>query len=89
MVLFLDLSSAEAAKRGGYGEERYETQQMQAKVRALFDELFAQIAELKLRRIDAGRSIGEVAESIHTVVTEMIQSEALSTPLQKLTGLSS
>jgi dTMP kinase len=89
MVIFLDLSSTEAAKRGGYGEERYETQQMQAKVRALFDELFTMVAGLNLRRIDAGRGIDEVAADIHNAATELIQSEVLRTPLQKLEALSS
>ena len=33
MVCFLDVSPDEAAKRGNYGDERYEKQDFQAKVR--------------------------------------------------------
>src|SRR4051794_30894704 len=35
LVLFLDISPEEAAKRGNYGDERYETEKMQSRVRML------------------------------------------------------
>lgn len=36
LVLFLDLSIDEAEKRGGFGVERYETRELQTKVRDKF-----------------------------------------------------
>lgn len=41
LTLFLSLSAAAAAKRGGYGEERYEKEEMQRKVREAFAEIEA------------------------------------------------
>ena len=37
LVCFLDVSSEEAAKRGGYGAERYENKEFQDKVRINYD----------------------------------------------------
>lgn len=39
LVLFLDLPIEEAQKRGGFGDERYETLELQTRVRAKFLEL--------------------------------------------------
>jgi thymidylate kinase len=38
-VCFLDVSSEEAAKRGGFGDERYERKEFQEKVRINYDRL--------------------------------------------------
>ena len=38
-VVFLDISPEKAQERGGFGEEKYETKEMQRRVRALFSEL--------------------------------------------------
>lgn len=42
LVCFLDVSSDEAAKRGGFGEERYEKRDFQEKVRKNYEELMKQ-----------------------------------------------
>jgi dTMP kinase len=39
LTLFLDISPEKAKERGGYGEERYETEGMQRRVRAAFDRI--------------------------------------------------
>lgn len=39
LVCFLDVSPEEAAKRGGFGKERYETTEFQAKVRENYNAL--------------------------------------------------
>lgn len=70
LVLFLELSSAQAAERGGYGEERYETQKMQTRVRTLFDELFVKLPTVNVRRMDAGQDIETVAAEIMKVVND-------------------
>lgn len=39
LTIFLDLSEEEQQKRGGFGEERYETMELQRKVRQCFHKL--------------------------------------------------
>lgn len=39
LVIYLDLSVSNALERGGYGQERYETPEMQTKVREQFERL--------------------------------------------------
>lgn len=42
VVLFLDVSAEDAAKRGSFGEERYEKRDIQDRVRGVFEQLRAQ-----------------------------------------------
>lgn len=62
LVLFLDISSEDAAKRGQYGEERYEKKEIQDRVRAAFDRLRLQAAQEPAQTTDtdadAGSSFG-------------------------------
>lgn len=39
LVIFLDITNEEAAKRGGFGEERYEKREIQDRVRGIFESL--------------------------------------------------
>lgn len=80
-VVFLDLDEEKARERGGFGEERYETAEMQRRVRGLFwglkrgdvgGVLFAEEAE-DLLVVDAGGSIEEVAEEIWRVVRPKVE----------------
>lgn len=72
LTLFLSLSAAAAAKRGGYGEERYEKEEMQRKVREAFAEIEAVTLNgssqgggtTKWRTLDAEKSLGEVFEEV-------------------------
>ena len=65
LCLFLDVSANEAAKRGGFGTERYEKREMQDRVRDLFRELRKhQDEDEDIVVIDAGRSVEEVEEKI-------------------------
>ncbi|KAF3771100.1 hypothetical protein M406DRAFT_19190, partial [Cryphonectria parasitica EP155] len=80
LVVFLDLDGAAAEKRGGWGGERYEKREMQARVRELFWGL--KRGELQgvvgaggaseeaedLVVVDAGGSVEEVAREIWRVV---------------------
>lgn len=83
-AVFLDLAEAEAAARGGFGEERYETGEMQRRVRGLFWGLkagevegvrFGEEAE-DLVVVDAGGSVDEVAEAIWGVVGPKVEEAA-------------
>ncbi|KAI7776070.1 thymidylate kinase [Diaporthe eres] len=80
-VVFLDLDEGKARERGGFGEERYETAEMQRRVRGLFWGLkkgevggvpFAEEAE-DLVVVDAGGSVEDVAEAIWGVVRPRVE----------------
>lgn len=84
-VVFLDLGEEAAARRGGFGDERYETGAMQRRVRELFWGLkdgsksvvdggvpFAQEGE-DLVVVDAGGSVEEVAEGVWRVVGPKVE----------------
>lgn len=74
LVLFLDISSEDAVKRGGYGEERYEKEEMQIKVRTLFKHLFSKLDHLNVRNIDAGQPLQSVADQIWQVYLKLEES---------------
>ncbi|OJD13368.1 thymidylate kinase [Emergomyces pasteurianus Ep9510] len=59
--LFLNISPEEAAKRGGYGLEKYENNTLQARIRRLFQSLIAKEDPDNVCIIDAGRTEPEVA----------------------------
>jgi dTMP kinase len=81
-VVFLDLGEKAAGRRGGFGEERYETGAMQRRVRELFWGLkdglsvdgvrFGQEGE-DLVVVDAGGSVEEVAEGVWRVVGPRVE----------------
>ncbi|GIZ47029.1 hypothetical protein CKM354_001013000 [Cercospora kikuchii] len=69
LCLFLDISAEDAAKRGGFGNERYEKQEMQDRVRDLFTEMRTHADEAEdIITVDAGRSVEEVEKTIHEIV---------------------
>ncbi|KAF7940207.1 uncharacterized protein EAE98_000334 [Botrytis deweyae] len=78
-VIFLDLEPEEAEKRGGYGDEKYETREMQRRVRNGF--LTLQDSELPgfeherriMKAIDAGNGLDEVAEKIWDAVKGLVE----------------
>lgn len=74
ICIFLDISADEAAKRGGYGEEKYESKQMQDRVRQLFAEMQqAAHDQDDFVKIDAGASLGEVEERVMKAVREVCE----------------
>lgn len=84
LLLFLDISPEDAAKRGNYGDERYETEKMQARVRTLFKELFARVGDLDVCLVDAGRSIEVVSQDIFTAIAKLSNDGPLTGILGKL-----
>ncbi|KAK5164498.1 Thymidylate kinase [Saxophila tyrrhenica] len=69
LCLFLDLSSEEAAKRGGFGTERYEKQDLQNRVRQLYGEMRKHDDEREdITVVDAGRPIDVVESDILEIV---------------------
>lgn len=71
VCLFLELTPDEAAKRGGWGDERYEKQELQDRVRQLFATIKASPDGEDFVTIDAGRSIEEVERSIADAVGQV------------------
>ncbi|TFJ84863.1 hypothetical protein NSK_003895 [Nannochloropsis salina CCMP1776] len=65
-VIYLDISAEAAAKRGQYGEERYENQGMQCRVRENFQKLME--GDNIWHVVDAGVSLEEVSEGVDKVV---------------------
>ena len=73
VCIFLDISAEDAAKRGGYGEEKYEKKEMQDRVRELFETLMQRKEGEDLVRIDAGQSLEEVQRKIREEVDRSIE----------------
>ncbi|KAL1970781.1 hypothetical protein VTN77DRAFT_2615 [Rasamsonia byssochlamydoides] len=84
LCLFLSISTEEAAKRGGFGVERYETDTMQKRVRELFLSLLELPHNDEICIIDAGRSVSEVAQDILEPVLECMKNVDAIGPLRKL-----
>lgn len=85
MCLFLDISAEEAAERGGYGEERYESSQMQDRVRELFGILQRSPEKDDFVRIDAGQFPGEVEQDILRAVENSFKNvDSKQLPLRKV-----
>ncbi|OCK97220.1 thymidylate kinase [Cenococcum geophilum 1.58] len=73
ICIFLDISPADAAKRGGFGGEKYENQQMQDHVRQLFGQLRSSSEKDDFAKIDAGGSLDEVQRDVLQVAMKAIE----------------
>jgi len=74
-VVFLSLSSDTAAKRGGYGEERYEKEEMQRRVREVFSQLREDPRDTEdWRVVDASGDIEQVSDQIWKEVEPILNS---------------
>ncbi|KAF2626602.1 thymidylate kinase [Macroventuria anomochaeta] len=76
IVVFLHISPEDAAKRGGYGTERYEQKAMQDRVRELFKEVRQSKEGGDFNVIDAGGSVEEVQESIYDLAKGLLEDES-------------
>jgi len=78
LTIFLDITPEHAKLRGGYGEERYEKEEMQNRVREMFYRLKEEMASPKddvdgnpVRRwivVDAGRECETIAQELWQLV---------------------
>lgn len=68
ICVFLDISAEEAAKRGDYGTEKYESKKMQDRVRELFGIMRGAQEKDDFVTVDAGASLEEVQEKVWVVV---------------------
>jgi dTMP kinase len=83
LTIFLDISPEQAAKqREGYGEERYEKLEMQARVREVFGRLGKEMGTGKWVAIDAGRTREEVGADIWESVLPL--ADGVNGPISRL-----
>ncbi len=71
LVIYLDLSSEEAKKRGGYGQERYEKPGFQEMVRRGYDRIRSRRPSWKT--LDASQSKDQLHEEIKKLVFDTIR----------------
>ncbi|XP_070609311.1 thymidylate kinase isoform X1 [Erythrolamprus reginae] len=82
LILFLQLSTSEAAKRGEFGNERYENTYFQEKVLRCFYHLIED-KSLNWKLIDASKNIEDLHKEIKSFAEEAMQ-EAQHKPLGEL-----
>ncbi|SAM82752.1 related to thymidylate kinase [Ustilago bromivora] len=76
LTMFLDLDAQTAAARGGYGEERYEKLEFQAKVREAFTRVSQDVKSHGGRwvTIDASKTLDQVTDDIQKAVQRVTSS---------------
>ncbi|KAG6841185.1 hypothetical protein C0991_000982 [Blastosporella zonata] len=84
IALFLNITPEAAKSRGGYGEERYEKEEMQRKVGEIFKRIGREITEDggDWVDVDAGREKEVVAEELWRLVEPLAQ--GTEAPIRKL-----
>ena len=86
-MIFLTVSAAVAAERGGFGIEKYETDQMQQNVREMFDQLWRRIPSENLVMINADESLGQVEQQVLEKVLSKLSSADSSSACRTLGAL--
>lgn len=82
VCIFLNISAEEATKRGGYGGERYESKEMQDRVRELFGVFQRAPEKDDFVIIDAAKSMAEVADDVlDTVLAVFHRVDSSNAPL--------
>ena len=72
LTLFLDINPEVAMQRGGYGEERYEKEEVQARVRQIFSRIGKEMGNDRWVVIDAGQEREKVADNIWNSVVPLL-----------------
>lgn len=71
LVVYLTLSSEATARRGGFGEERYETTEIQRRVKMMFEKM---IEKPLWEVVDADKSEENLCDELEDLVTRKIDS---------------
>ncbi|KAI5832670.1 P-loop containing nucleoside triphosphate hydrolase protein [Schizophyllum commune Tattone D] len=77
VTLFFDIAPEAARARGGYGEERYEREDVQRRVMEVYARLGAEMEAARPGswvRVDAARAVDEVAGAVWEVVDPLLHS---------------
>lgn len=75
LTLFFDISPEVARMRGGYGEERYEKEELQARVRTVYRRIETEMQAADARKwatIDAGRGKDTIAAEVWALVGPLL-----------------
>jgi dTMP kinase len=82
--VFLDITPEKAMERGGYGEERYEKEELQKEVRNVFDRIAKEVLHDggKWVTLDAGKERVVVSEDVWGLVEPL--TEGIESPVQRL-----
>lgn len=90
LVLFFDITPEKARERGGYGEERYEKEEMQLRVRNFFHRIGKEMVDetqsaggTRWISIDAGRGREEVEDDVWRLVEPLV-THGVNGPVSKL-----
>ena len=90
LVLFFDITPEKAKERGGFGEERYEKEEMQKRVRKVFQRIGGEEIVLgdkdfssRWVTVDAGRDRDAVAKDVWKLVENLV-TKGVKGPIQKL-----
>ncbi|ORY40627.1 thymidylate kinase-domain-containing protein [Leucosporidium creatinivorum] len=73
LVLFLELAPAAAALRGGFGNERYETSEVQIAVKDMFERIGSDVGSERWKVLDAGRDVDAVEKDVRGRVEELLK----------------
>lgn len=85
LVVFLDISPEQAAKRGGFGGERYEESEMQGNVRELFKTVLASKDGADFVSLDGAKDMAVLKEEIHDLcVSAMTRVDEQKLPLRSI-----
>jgi len=82
IVLFFDITPEKAKERGGYGEERYEKEEMQLRVRDSFHRIGREMGTTWIT-VDAGRERHLVEQDVWTLVDPLVR-EGVEGPVKRL-----
>lgn len=81
LCIFLDISPADAAKRGGFGAEKYENSEMQSRVREMFHQLLSMPNQEEIVVVAAGQLFHEVEQDVMEAARKCLKSQRLEAPL--------
>jgi len=86
LIVLLEISPEKARERGGYGEERYEKEEMQAKVLQTYTKLGKEMREdgRQWVTLDAGKDKSDVESDIWDVVGPLVSNGVQSDEVPKL-----
>lgn len=81
LVLYLTLSEEALGRRKGFGEERYETSELQLKVNNIFQRL---IEKPLWQVVDADKTESELSDELEKIITEKIETLKENAALETL-----
>ncbi|CEQ39815.1 SPOSA6832_01372, partial [Sporobolomyces salmonicolor] len=84
LVLFLSIPPSAAASRGGFGQERYETSEVQLAVKDVFEQLGRTMDDGVWNVVDADRTVDAVEADVRARVEAVLASARLDGDVKRL-----